>query len=86
MRELQLTSAGTLPAIMDDLFRTFGFWRTVGAFLVATVRRRRTLNHLSHLSDRMRRDIGLEENVKLLESVEISFWAMPVGYPLPRHY
>lgn len=85
MRELQLTSAGTLPAIMDDLFRTFGFRRTVGAFLVAAWRRRRTLNQLSHLSDHLLRDIGAEEGVKKPEMADISLWQMPVGYPVTRH-
>lgn len=84
MRELQLTAAGTLPAIMDDLFRTFGFRRTVGAFLVAAWRRQRTLNHLSHLSDRMLRDIGAEEGVKKPAIAEIWLWQLPVGYPWTR--
>ncbi len=84
MRELQLTTAGTLPAIMDDLFRTFGFRRTVGAFLRAVWRRQRTLNQLSHLSDRMLRDIGAEagEGMKKPEIADISLWQMPVGYPV----
>lgn len=85
MRELPLTSAGALPDIMDDLFRTFGFWRTAGAFLFAAWRRQRTLNQLSHLSDRMRRDIGVEEGMKKPEIADISLWQMPVGYPVTRH-
>lgn len=85
MHELQLRSAGALLAIMDDLFRTFGFRRTVGAVLVAAWRRRRTLNQLSHLSDRMLRDIGAEEAVKKPEIADISLWQMPVGYPVARH-
>ncbi|SDL23593.1 DUF1127 domain-containing protein [Ensifer sp. YR511] len=87
MRELQLTTAGALPAIMDDLFRTFGFRRTVGAFLLAAWRRQRTLNQLSHLSDRMLRDIGAEtgQGVKKPEIADISLWQMPVGYPVTRH-
>lgn len=86
MRELQLTTAGALPAIMDDLFRTFGFRRTVGAFLLAAWRRQRTLNQLSHLSDRMLRDIGAEtgEGMKKPEIADISLWQMPVGYPVTR--
>ncbi|OCP04399.1 MULTISPECIES: DUF1127 domain-containing protein [unclassified Ensifer] len=84
MRELQLTSAGGLPALMDDLYRTFGFWRTAGAFLLAAWRGRRTVNTLSHLSDRMRRDIGVEESAKASEQAVISLWAMPVGYPALR--
>ncbi|HEV7317707.1 MAG TPA: DUF1127 domain-containing protein [Ensifer sp.] len=80
MRELQLTSAGGLPALMDDLYKTFGFWRTVGAFLLAAWRGRRTVNQLSHLSDRMRRDIGVEEGAAASEQAVTSLWAMPVAY------
>ncbi|WDZ78798.1 DUF1127 domain-containing protein [Ensifer adhaerens] len=85
MRELRLTSAGTLPAIMDDLFQTFGFRRIVGAFLLAAWRRRRTLDHVSHLSDRMLRDIGVEEGMRKPAIADISLWQMPVGYPVTRH-
>ncbi|HEV7309592.1 DUF1127 domain-containing protein [Ensifer sp.] len=80
MRELQLTSAGGLPALMDDLYQTFGFWRTARAFLFAAWRGRRTVNTLSHLSDRMRRDIGVEENARASDEMVISLWARPIAY------
>ncbi|MEI2296715.1 DUF1127 domain-containing protein [Ensifer sp. MJa1] len=84
MRELQLTAAGSLPAIMDELFRTFGFWRTLKAVVPAAWRRHRTLNQLTHLSDHLLRDIGAEEGVTRPATADISLWAMPVGYPVCR--
>lgn len=84
MRELQLTTAGSLPAIIDELFRTFGFWQTLKAFIPAAWRRHRTLNQLSHLSDHLRRDIGVEEAASPSDGAVMSLWASPVGYPVLR--
>ncbi|WP_082453406.1 DUF1127 domain-containing protein [Rhizobium sp. Leaf262] len=44
---------------VDDLFRHFGVWTTFKAMLFVAWQHRQTRLHVSHLSDHMRRDIGL---------------------------
>lgn len=43
----------------DDLVRHFGVWTTLKTVLVVAWQKRRVRTHVSHLSDRMRRDVGL---------------------------
>lgn len=62
MRESQLLIADTLAATVDELYRKFGAWRTVWALILAVWRRRQMENQVSHLSNWMRRDIGLPES------------------------
>ena len=60
MREAQFITVDALATTLDDLCQKFGTWRTARALLRAAVRRRQT-NQISHLSNRMRRDIGLPD-------------------------
>ncbi len=62
MRDSQLTVANALTATVDELCKQFGVWKTARALVRAAWRRRLTTNHVSHLSNRMRRDIGLPED------------------------
>ncbi len=61
MREAQVEVAETLSATIDELYQKFGVWRTARALVLAAWRRHQTVNQVSQLSDRMRRDIGLPE-------------------------
>ncbi|KKX34023.1 DUF1127 domain-containing protein [Rhizobium sp. LC145] len=62
MRESQVVVADTLAATVDELYRKFGAWRTVWALILAVRRRRQAENQVAHLSNWMRRDIGLPES------------------------
>ncbi|PSH62623.1 DUF1127 domain-containing protein [Phyllobacterium brassicacearum] len=66
MREAQFDS---LAATVDELCQKFGVWNTARALLLAVLRRRQTKNQISHLSNRMRRDIGVPDS----EEVEVTF-------------
>lgn len=74
MREAQLLVGDTLAATVDDLCRKFGAWKTARALLFAIWRHRQTTNQVSHLSDRMRRDIGLPGNEDRLLEAKLSLW------------
>ncbi|WP_018235472.1 hypothetical protein [Ensifer sp. BR816] len=74
MREAQLLVVDTLAATVEDLFRKFGVWKTARALLLAVWRHRRMTNQVSHLSHRMRRDIGLAENEDRLFEARFSLW------------
>lgn len=43
---------------VDELVARLGLWTTLKAVLLAAWQQRRTRTHISHLSDRMLRDIG----------------------------
>jgi uncharacterized protein YjiS (DUF1127 family) len=62
MREAQALVVDTLAATVDELCQEFGAWKTTRALILAVWRRRQTKNQLSHLSNRMRRDIGLADS------------------------
>jgi hypothetical protein len=72
MREAQFN---TLAATVDELCQNFGVWKTARALLLAVLRRRQTENRISHLSNRMRRDIGVPDSEDGLGEVTFS----PVG-------
>ncbi|AUX77718.1 MULTISPECIES: DUF1127 domain-containing protein [Sinorhizobium] len=74
MREAQFLVVDTLAPTVDDLCRKFGAWKTARALLIAIWRHRQTTNRVSHLSDRMRRDIGLPENEDRLFEAKFSLW------------
>jgi hypothetical protein len=61
MREPQAIVVEPLAAAADELYRKFGVWKTARALMSAAWRRRQAQNQISHLSNRMRRDIGLPE-------------------------
>ena len=61
MREAQVIVVDTLSATVDELYQKFGVWRTARALVLAAWRHHQTVNQVSQLSDRMRRDIGLPE-------------------------
>lgn len=73
MREAQVLVVENPAAAIDALFRKFGVWKTAQALLLAVWRRRQTKNHISHLSNRMRRDIGLPESEDVLE-IRFPLW------------
>jgi hypothetical protein len=62
MREAQSLASDTLAATVDDLCQKFGAWKTTHALMRAVWRHRHMKNHISSLSNRMRRDIGLPED------------------------
>ncbi|OAP37900.1 hypothetical protein AU381_14150 [Sinorhizobium glycinis] len=74
MHEAQLLVVDTLGATVDDLCRKFGVWRTARALLLAVWRQRQMTNQVSHLSNRMRRDIGLPENEDRLLEGRFPLW------------
>ena len=57
-KELSLR-VNDLPNAVDELLLSFGVWPTFNAVLLGMLRRQGRKNHVSHLSDRMRRDVGL---------------------------
>jgi uncharacterized protein YjiS (DUF1127 family) len=61
MNETQFFVSDRLTASIDELYRTFGAWKTARALARAVLKRRRVENQISHLSNRMLRDIGLPE-------------------------
>ncbi|MDX0439975.1 DUF1127 domain-containing protein [Sinorhizobium medicae] len=70
MRETQSIAVDLLAATVDELYRKFGAWKTARALMTAVLRRRQAQNQISHLSNRMRRDIGLpdaEEEFSVLD-------------------
>ncbi|WP_341487336.1 DUF1127 domain-containing protein [Pararhizobium sp. A13] len=73
MSETQFLVVDTLTAAVDELYLKFGVWKTVVALLRAALRRRQT-NQVSHLSNRMRRDIGLPEIEDVLLEARLSLW------------
>ncbi|ASY63724.1 hypothetical protein SJ05684_c22830 [Sinorhizobium sojae CCBAU 05684] len=62
MRDTQSAVANALTATVDELCQQFGVWKTAHALARAAWRRRQMTNQVSHLSNRMRRDVGLPEN------------------------
>ncbi|MCZ4094170.1 DUF1127 domain-containing protein [Sinorhizobium psoraleae] len=74
MREAQFLVVDTLAATVDDLCRKFGIWKTAGALIQAAWRRRQTTNRTAHLSNRMRRDIGLPESGDTLLEARFPPW------------
>ena len=62
MREVKALVVDTLTATVDELCQKFGVRKTACALILAVWRRRQTKNHISHLSNRMRHDIGLADN------------------------
>jgi hypothetical protein len=74
MREAQFLVVGTLTATVDELCRKFGVWKTTRALLLAAWRHHQMTNHVSHLSNRMRRDIGLPENDDAPGQIRFSLW------------
>ncbi|MCA1491634.1 DUF1127 domain-containing protein [Sinorhizobium alkalisoli] len=74
MRDSQLLIANTLTATVDDLCQQFGVWKTARALARAAWRQRQTTSHVSHLSNRMRRDIGLPESDDTPEQIGSFLW------------
>lgn len=54
-------SHGMVADVVGQLHREFGFWKIARALLASVVQRRRRVNDLRHCSDRMLRDIGVED-------------------------
>ncbi|MES5097060.1 DUF1127 domain-containing protein [Agrobacterium sp. BA1120] len=67
-------SVNNLSDHVDDLFSQFGAWATVQALFVVAWRRHRARVHVSHLSDHLRRDIGLPVHKKLSGEPLIPPW------------
>jgi hypothetical protein len=59
---------------VDDLFLHFGVWTTVKAMVFVAWQHRHARLHVSHLSDHLRRDIGLPVNKPLLGKPLIPPW------------
>lgn len=71
MREAKALIVDTLTVTVDELYQKFGVWKTAHALILAVWRRRQMKNDISHLSNLMRRDIGLPDRE---ESAPISLW------------
>jgi hypothetical protein len=63
-----------LAATVEELCQTFGVWKTAQALLLAVWTRRQTKNQITHLSNRMRRDIGLPDSDDGLLEAKFSLW------------
>ncbi|QLL66318.1 DUF1127 domain-containing protein [Sinorhizobium mexicanum] len=74
MREAQFLVADTLASTADDLCRKFGVWKTARALILAAWRHHQMTNQVSHLSGRMRRDIGLPDGERGLLEAKFSLW------------
>ncbi|WFU50947.1 DUF1127 domain-containing protein [Sinorhizobium terangae] len=74
MREAQFLVVDTLAATIEDLCRKFGVRNTARALIMAAWRHRQTMNQVSHLSDRMLRDIGLPDGKRGLLEAKFSIW------------
>lgn len=74
MREAQALVVDTLAATVDDLYRQFGARKTARALVLAVWRRRQMNNHISQLSNRMRRDIGIPERLDAPAEARFSLW------------
>ena len=61
MQEKQSLVVDRLNASVQELHQTFGAWNTAWALVRAIRRQRRATNRISHLSNRMLRDMGLPE-------------------------
>jgi hypothetical protein len=72
MRKSQALAVDTLAATVDELCQTFGAWKTTRALMRAVWRHRQTVNQTNDLSNRMRRDIGLPEDLSL--DARFSVW------------
>lgn len=82
MREPQAIVVEPLAAAADELYRKFGVWKTARALMSAAWRRRQAQNQISHLSNRMRRDIGLPEEEEEFPILDIdAFMAARAGRP-----
>ncbi|WFU05686.1 DUF1127 domain-containing protein (plasmid) [Rhizobium sp. CB3171] len=62
MREAQSLVADTLSATVNELCLKFGARKTAFALFLAVWRRYQEENQTSHLSNRMRQDIGLPDS------------------------
>ncbi|MFB9952130.1 DUF1127 domain-containing protein [Rhizobium puerariae] len=78
MRESQSLVAETLSATVDELYRKYGVRKTVHALVLVAWKRCRMKNHISDLSNRMRRDIGLPEIEDARGEVRPPFWDIRV--------
>ncbi|KGD94324.1 MULTISPECIES: DUF1127 domain-containing protein [Rhizobium/Agrobacterium group] len=74
MYKSQSLVADALSATVDELYREHGVWKTAHALVMAAWRRRRMKNHISDLSNRMRRDIGVPESEDAPGEARRSFW------------
>lgn len=61
MQEKQSLVVDRLTASIEELHQSFGTWSTAWALIRAIRRQRRARNRISHLSNRMLRDMGLPE-------------------------
>ena len=61
MQHRQSMVVDRLAASIEELHRTFGAWNTAWALYRAIRKQRRATNNISHLSNRMLRDMGLPE-------------------------
>jgi uncharacterized protein YjiS (DUF1127 family) len=61
MQNKQSLIVDRLTASIEELHRTFGAWNTAWALYRSIRKQRRTANRISHLSNRMLRDMGLPE-------------------------
>lgn len=59
MSQEQSLSVNNVFDHVEDMFSRFGVWATVQALFVVAWRRHGAKTEVSHLSDYMRRDIGL---------------------------
>lgn len=61
-------------AAVDDLFRKFGLWASARAIVYVAWKRGRRTNSVNHLSDYMRRDIGLLPQEHLRRPQPFNAW------------
>lgn len=75
MQERQSLVVDRLTASIEELYRTFGAWKTAWALFRVIRRERRAKNRLSHLSNRQLRDMGLPERKETpFESVLVPWY------------
>nr|WP_117195672.1 DUF1127 domain-containing protein [Rhizobium terrae] len=78
MRKSQSWVADPLSATIAELCREYGVWNTARALIAAVWRRHRERNDVSHLSNRMRRDVGLPEIEDAPGERRLSYWGIRI--------
>ncbi|WP_112963442.1 DUF1127 domain-containing protein [Agrobacterium sp. fls2-241-TYG-188a] len=70
----QLVRVNSLSAAVDELLKQFGLRSTLRAVFFAALRKKRVQMDVLHLSDRMRKDIGLPVKEPVSKMPPLPLW------------
>jgi hypothetical protein len=77
MSQEQSLSVNNVSRSVDEVVKQFGVWSTLLAVMVVAWQRQRAKSDVYHLSDYMRRDIGLPVNRRRFQEKPL----IPPWYP-----